>query len=87
MPMTGKAMILTDDTVFVAGAPLTFPLGDLAGTYADRRGAVMRAISAADGSTRAEHKLNRFPVWDGMAAAYGSLFIVYQDGSVERWGE
>jgi len=86
MPMTGKAMVLAGGTVFVIGAPLVFPSEDLAGTYAGRRGAIMRAVSADDGDTLAEYKLDRLPVWDGLAAAYGRLFIVNQDGSVVCWG-
>ena len=85
--MTGKAMVLTRDAVFVVGAPLVFPSDDLPGTYAGRRGAIMRAVSAANGATLAEYKLDKLPVWDGVAAAYGRLFIVNQDGSVECWGK
>ena len=87
MPMTGKAMVLAGDTVFVIGAPLVFPPDDLAGTYAGRRGAIMRAVSAADGTTLAEYKLGKLPVWDGIAAANGRMFIVNQDGSAECWGK
>jgi hypothetical protein len=86
MPMTGKAMVLAADTVFVVGAPIVFPLEDLGGTYAGRRGAILRAVSAADGATLAEYKLDKLPAWDGMAAAHGRLFIVNLDGSVECWG-
>jgi len=87
MPMTGKAMLLAGDTVFVIGAPLVFPSGDLGGTYAGRRGAILRAVSATDGATLAEYRLDRLPVWDGLAAAYGRLFLVNQDGCVECWGK
>ncbi len=87
IPMTGKAMVLAGDTVFVAGAPLVFPQEDLGGTYAGRRGALLWAVSAADGSRLAEYRLDRLPAWDGIAAAGGRLFIVNQDGSLECWGK
>ena len=87
MPITGKAMVLAGDTVFVVGAPLVFSSDDLAGTYAGRRGAIMRAVSAANGDTLAEYKLDKLPVWDGVSAAHGRLFIVTQDGSVACWGK
>lgn len=87
IPMTGKAMVLARDVVFVAGAPLIFPAGDLGGTYAGRQGAMLRAVSTSDGATLAEYRLDRLPVWDGMAAAGGRLFIVNQDGTVECWGK
>ena len=41
--------------------------------------------SAKDGSPVAQYEIPSPVVWDGMAAAYGSLFIVNQDGSVECW--
>ena len=47
----------------------------------------MRAVSATDGTTLAEYKLDKLPAWDGIASAYGRLFIVNQDGSIECWGE
>ena len=86
IPITGKAMVLADDTLFVAGAPLIFDTVDLGATYAGRRGAILWAASAIDGSKLAEYKLDVLPAWDGMAAAYGGLFIVNQDGSIECWG-
>jgi outer membrane protein assembly factor BamB len=86
IPITGKAMALAGDSVFVAGAPLVFNDDDLAATYAGRRGGVLWAASAQDGSKRAQYTLDVLPAWDGMAAAYGRLFIVNQDGSIDCWG-
>jgi len=86
IPITGKAMILAGDTVLVAGAPLMFPPDDLGATYAGRLGGILWAASADDGSKLAEYELDILPAWDGMAAAYGRLFIVNQDGSIDCWG-
>jgi outer membrane protein assembly factor BamB len=85
IPITGKAMALAGDTLFVAGAPLVFPRGDFGASYAGRRGGVLLAFSTAVGSQLAEYKLDVLPAWDGMAAAYGRLFLVNQDGSIECW--
>jgi hypothetical protein len=85
MPMTGKAMGLAGDVVYVVGAPLVFPLDDLAETCAGGQGAILRAVSAANGDTLGEYKLDKLPVWDGVATAYGRIFIVTQDGAVECW--
>ena len=79
-------MALAGGTVFVAGAPLVFDLKDLGATYAGRRGGILWAASAADGSKLAEYSLDVLPAWDSMAAAYGKLFLVNQDGSLECWG-
>ena len=86
IPITGKAMALAGDTVFVAGALLVFSLDDPAATYDGRCGGVLWAVSAADGSKLEEYTLDVLPAWDGIAAAYGRLFIVNQDGSIECWG-
>jgi len=79
-------MALAGDTVFVAGAPLVFDLKDLGATYAGRRGGVLWAASADDGSKLAQYTLDVLCAWDAMAAAYGKLFIVNQDGSIDCWG-
>ena len=84
--LTGKAMVLAGDVVFVAGAPLVFNFNDVAATYEGRLGGVLWAVSAVDGSKLGQYKLDVLPAWDGMAAAYGKLFIVNQDGSIECWG-
>ena len=86
IPITGKAMALAGETVFVAGAPLVFDLDDVGATYAGRKGGVLWAASAAEGKKLAQYTLDVLPAWDGMAAAYGKLFIVNQDGSIECWG-
>jgi len=86
IPLTGKAMVLAGDVVFVAGAPLVFDLDDVAATYEGRLGGRLWAASAVDGSKLAEYTLDVLPAWDGMAAAYGRLFVVNQDGSIECRG-
>jgi hypothetical protein len=83
---SGKAMALAGGTVFVAGAPLTFEPDDLGGTYQGKHGGVLWAASVDDGSKIAEYTLDTLPAWDGMAAAYGKLYIVNKDGGVECWG-
>jgi len=45
-------------------------------------GAVLRAVTAKDGKTLSELKLDALPVFDGMAAANGRLYVSLQDGSV-----
>lgn len=46
------------------------------------RGSVIRVVSAADGSTVSELNLKSLPVWDGMAAARGRLYLSTLDGTV-----
>jgi len=43
-------------------------------------GGLLRAVSTTDGSTRADQKLPWLPVFDGMAAAHGRLYLSTQSG-------
>ena len=47
-----------------------------------KKGALLRAISAEDGTRLAEYELDCPPVWDGMAAAGGQLYLSTTDGKV-----
>ena len=49
---------------------------------AGSEGGMLRAISASDGKTTAEMKLKSLPVWDGLVAARGRLYMATIDGSV-----
>jgi outer membrane protein assembly factor BamB len=82
IPLTGKALVLAGDTVFVGGTPAVFPADDLAKAYEGRMGGVLWAASSSTGEKVAECKLDAPPVWDGMAVANGRLFVSLQDGRV-----
>ena len=51
------------------------------------RGAVLWAVSTGDGGKIGELRLEALPVFDGMAAAEGSLFIPLKNGTVVCMGE
>ena len=94
-------MVLAGDTLFIAGPPdlvdeeqavrkLTEAeaqarLAEQAASQNGRKGALLRAISAKDGSSLAEYKLDVPPVFDGMIAAYGRLIWATVDGHVVCW--
>jgi hypothetical protein len=82
IPLTGKAMMLAGDVLFVAGTPVAFPKDDLAKAYEGRMGGVLWAVSAKDGRKLAEYKLDTPPVWDSLAAAHGRLILCTEDGRV-----
>ena len=91
IPITGKAIGLAGDVLFVAGEPMTFK-GDVshktyADAYAGKLGGRLLAVSAKDGKTLAEHKLDAAPAWDGIAIAGGQVFVSLADGSVQCFGE
>ena len=82
IPLTGKAMVLADDVLFVAGTPVTFPKDDLAKAYEGRMGGILWAASASTGEKLAQYTLDAPPVWDSLAAANGLLFLSLADGRV-----
>jgi hypothetical protein len=50
--------------------------------YVADPGGALTVFSSADGKKLAERKLPGTPVWDGMAVAYGRLYVSLEDGSV-----
>ncbi len=87
-----RAMVLTPGKLLVAGPPdlgrktsgvLAFENEDeaMAG-YRGERGVFLRLVSTGDGSTLGEHTLPAMPVFDGMAAAHGSVLLALKDGTV-----
>ena len=86
VPIRVKAMVNTREKLFIAGAPDVFdeqddPLGALEG----RKGGVLRAVSAKDGSTLRDYTLNAPPVLDGLIAVSGKLFLATRDGRLSCW--
>ncbi len=78
LPMYVRAMVLADETLFVAGAK-----GDwshLDDVFEGRKGVTLLALSASDGKAVGETPLDAFPVFDGMSAAYGKLFVSDDSG-------
>ena len=97
-PLLGRAMLLADETLFVAGPPDLFDaeaalkrpgdpavrrqMAEQAASFAGRRGALLHAVSVVDGKKVAEYPLRVPPTFDGMAAADGALYMAMTDGSV-----
>ena len=82
VPVRMRAMVKAGSHLFVAGAPDVLKPGDPMAAFEGRSGAVLRAHSARDGSTLAEHALNAPPVFDGLIAAQGRLYLSLRDGTV-----
>jgi outer membrane protein assembly factor BamB len=81
-PVRTRAMLKSGPNLFLAVTPVEIPPDDPYAAYEGRRGAMIWTIAADDGSTVAEYKLSSPAVWDGLAAAYGRLYIATADGDV-----
>ena len=75
-----RAMVLADNVLFVAGPRID--TSDRQVNLDESRQAVLMAISVSDGSELARYQLDSTPVFDGMAAAYGRLYISMEDGNL-----
>ena len=80
VPMQIRAMVLADKVLFAAGLladEIDGPDGpDMS------RGSVLIALSASDGTELGRCSLDSIPVFDGMAAAYGRLYISMKNGTL-----
>ncbi len=82
LPVRIRAMVKAAGTVFVAGAPDVLDPEDPFGGFEGRKGGRLVAVSKEDGKTIAELALDSPPVFDGMIAANGRLYLSLRDGSV-----
>ena len=98
LPLFARAMLLADGKLFIAGPADTIDeeeavkkatdpdvrreLQAQSDAFIGGKGAVLWTISTADGSKLAGQELDAAPVFDGMAAAAGRLYMSTQDGAV-----
>ena len=96
--LIARAMVLAGQTLFVAGPPdvldeeaavarrwdkeVQKQLVEQDAALLGQRGAALWSVAAADGKKLAELKLEAMPVWDGMAAAGGRLYLPLTDGRI-----
>ena len=82
VPVRIRGMVLAGRHLFVAGAPDVVDAQDPMAAFEGRKGAVLRAYSASDGKMLTELKLAAPPVFDGMIATAGRLYVVMRNGTV-----
>jgi len=72
VPLVVRAMVLADKQLIIAGPR----------KIEDREGGQLLILSATDGTTRHKSELKTPPVFDGLAAADGRLYLTTIDGQV-----
>jgi outer membrane protein assembly factor BamB len=82
LPILAKAMAVGPEKVCVAGVRDIVDDSDPWTHIHGKMGAKLLVYSKADGTPQSEFELASPPVFDGMAAAHGSLFVSCRDGSV-----
>ena len=82
LDMRPRAMLHAAGLLAIGGMPEPQEGSPLAPFYDGQEGGVLRIVSAADGEEVSQTKLDFPPVWDGMAAAGGRLYMSTADGTV-----
>lgn len=83
VPVEAWAMLKSDDVLFVAGPVAGDRKGMIsAAAFAGTAGSKLVSISPVDGHILAAVDLPGTPVWDGLAAADGRLFMTTRDGRI-----
>ncbi|MEE8450577.1 MAG: PQQ-binding-like beta-propeller repeat protein [Thermoguttaceae bacterium] len=85
IPVRVRAMVATKSALFVAGPPDTIDPEDPMAAFEGRAGARLWALSSKDGEKLAEYELSSPPVFDGLIAAHGKLYVSTEDGKVTCW--
>jgi outer membrane protein assembly factor BamB len=97
-PFRVRTMLLAGKTLFIAGTPSVIKetealenfespevqsrLVEQQDAFEGKKGSLLWAVSAEDGSKLAEYALDTAPVFDGMIAADGVLYIAMQNGTI-----
>ena len=90
IPITGKAIAMAGDVLYVAGEPMRFDdpsYENYVAAYNGQLGGRLLAVSATDGQQLAEQKLHAAPAWDSIAIANKHLYIGLENGTVQCLGE
>jgi len=79
-----NAMVLAGDNLFAAGPPAirNEMTAEALGRWRGEAGGLVKCLARTDGRLLGTCKLASPPVFDGMASAYGKLYICLADGSV-----
>jgi len=79
-PIQYRTMLLAGDLLFAAGWKDSEKI--FAGDPRSKNDSVLEVISTTDGRTLRQYPLDSEPVFDGMAAAYGRLYMATKNGKI-----
>jgi len=87
VPLIGRAMVLAGDVLLVAGLPADDLVAAETALDAPGTPGVLLAVNAENGNTLSRLDLDSQPVFDGMVAAGGTLFMSTAAGTVVAFEE
>jgi len=80
-----RAMVRTGNDLFIAGPPDVLREGDELAAFQGRAGGKLLTVNPENGEITSETNLKNPPVFDGLIAAQGHLYMCTRDGSVIRF--
>jgi len=87
IPIRAQAMVLSAKHLYVAGPPDVVLEDDPMAAFEGRAGGRLWVVSTEDGKRLAEYNLEQPPVFDGLSAAGGRLYMATDDGCLTCLGE
>jgi outer membrane protein assembly factor BamB len=87
LPTRIRAMALAGDVLLAAGPPDKRDKTDPYGSFEGNMGSTLHAFSVKEGKDLFEVQLESAPVFDGMAAAGGRIYVTLLDGRIACYGE
>ncbi len=82
VPVRVEAMVLAGERLYVAGPPDLEPGKGAADAIRGRKGARLWVVSTSDGTRLYEMELETAPVFDGLIAAFGRMYMTTKDGTI-----
>lgn len=86
IPVRARAMVLAGTYLYLAGPPDVVPEGDPYAAIEGRKGGRLWVVSTEDGERLAEYDLDHPPVFDGLVAARGRLYLATTTGRLIAMG-
>jgi outer membrane protein assembly factor BamB len=86
VPVRIRAMLVAGSHLIVAGTPDVVDADDPWAAIDGDRGGVLWVVSTADGTKLAEYELEHPPVFDGLAAARGRVYVSTTGGTIQCLG-
>jgi outer membrane protein assembly factor BamB len=87
IPVRVRAMVAAGPQLILAGPPDVVGGKDPLGAFEGRKGGIIQTLATEDGKQIAEYKLDSPPIFNGIAAANGRLYLVTVDGKIRCFGK
>jgi hypothetical protein len=82
LPFRPQSIVLTNGKLFLAGPADSSDPAEALAALEGKRGSTLWAVNTGNGERMSELHLDAMPVFDGLIAAHGKVFVALQDGSV-----